>query len=601
MADDAPAVPIRSPMQIATPLPLTMMLDRLAVGLLVEKRSDDEAFVFECNGERIVGENEFASAVLRNLNQYPTRLAIRRTVGELLCTHSHVGWTNISWDSVKQQQWHGNEVWIHMNVVVERADARRQGEESDTDVLITDTEIDEDDYPDEEGIFTDSEDDEEIVFETDEEEQPQQAGGGEIAAARTITIPPQVWQQLGVALPAPPIIERTFIADLPINHYEARRRRRRRQPPPPPPPEECSICMGPLTGNALTLKHMRRGETLDTQRVEAPCGHSEHQVCLGCLRRHATNWSHHSIGPMNHGGVLCPHEGCRAQYLVVDFARVLEQGDQTKLEEMQRRFSRSGAAVCLGCGDTMHFNPERLRDAQAGSVAQRCTRCPRIQCYHCMRAIHSARFAIATNVGMHPCRCQENMVPEPGHFNRWFVAPPSSVGPLARNRELTVEDCVRQLTELCQSEEVHVPCAHCGTRMHRATACMELTHCGIKRCNVCGISGLEHESVLFDHWDGHGVRGCPRWATDPFWQHVIPQNVVRCEEGVCHTATKDCTDPAHEEYRTAVREVRRMRMLHTALRTLPAGKRNRVIAGLQGKAAEVLLRVRLAASHGGLI
>ena len=354
------------------------------------------------------------------------------------------------------------------------------------------------------------------------------AAGG-IAAARTITIPPQVWQ-LGVALPAPPIIERTFIADLPINHYEARRRRRRRQPPPPPPPEECSICMGPLTGNALTLKHMRRGETLDTQRVEAPCGHSEHQVCLGCLRRHATNWSHHSIGPMNHGGVLCPHEGCRAQYLVVDFARVLEQGDQTKLEEMQRRFSRSGAAVCLGCGDTMHFNPERLRDAQAGSVAQRCTRCPRIQCYHCMRAIHSARFAIATNVGMHPCRCQENMVPEPGHFNRWFVAPPSSVGPLARNRELTAEDCVRQLTELCQSEEVHVPCAHCGTRMHRATACMELTHCGIKRCNVCGISGLEHESVLFDHWDGHGVRGCPRWATDPFWQHVIPQNVVRCEE-----------------------------------------------------------------------
>ena len=358
--------------------------------------------------------------------------------------------------------------------------------------------------------------------------------------------------------------------------------------------------MTPMTGRPTLLKHLNTSAAPD-QHVTPACGHGDHAVCLGCLQRHATNWSHHSIGPMNHSGVLCPHEGCRAQYPVVDFAPVLSAADQTKLAERQQRFSRSGAAQCMGCGNTMHYNTAHLRDAQSGSVAQACPTCARVQCYHCQRPVHPARFAVASRVGMHPCPCQEHMPPEPGHFNRWFVAPPNAVGPLARNHELTVSECVRQLQALCASDEVHVPCAHCGAQLHRASKCMELTHCGIKRCNVCGISGLEHESVLFDHWDGHGIHGCPRWATDPFWDHVIPQQIPRCREGVCHSDTHDCTDPAHQPYREAVREVRRMRMLNTALRTLPARKRQRVMRGLTGKAADVLLRIRLATTHGGLI
>ena len=68
------------------------------------------------------------------------------------------------------------------------------------------------------------------------------------------------------------------------------------------------------------------------------------------MRRHATNWGHHSIGPMNHSGVLCPHEGRWGQYPVVDFAIVLREADQTELAVRQHRFSRSGVSQCMGCG-----------------------------------------------------------------------------------------------------------------------------------------------------------------------------------------------------------------------------------------------------------
>ena len=110
------------------------------------------------------------------------------------------------------------------------------------------------------------------------------------------------------------------------------------------------------------------------------------------------------------------------------------------------------------------------------------------------------------------------------------------------------------------------------------------------------------ESVLLDHWHGDGTHGCPRWATDNFWSLTIgPWHGPKCEEGVCHSASNDCTDPSHAPYRAAVREVRRLRMMHTALCTMPSRKRDRVIRSLRGKSAEVFQRLQVARIHGGLI
>ena len=579
--DSAPAVPIRNPMQIATPLPLSIMYDNHVVGLAISR--DDSGVHFQFNGENFVGENAFVAQVLRNMNRYATRRAVAEATAQLCCSHPHIGWTTLSWAGVKDTQpWHGDEVWIHTNFIMEQQRANNAAENNTNaahggniqvvDVVMSDD--DADNATDEEVAavtpdtdLSSSDDDIDIFADMDEDEEE------ELLAPLLAHI----------AAAAPP------------------------RPSSSSGGSECSVCACEVRGRAMLLKNVdTRAPDWESQKVVPPCEYAEHTMCAGCLVRTATNWAHHSIGPSNHSAVLCPHEGCRGQYLVEDFSRVLGERDMQKLRARKQRFSRSGMARCPGCQEIIQFDTQALRDAQPGSVAQRCGNCDRISCYHCLRQVRPSHYAAMTALGAPPCHCgtigSMFVSPKRHHINRWFMAPDTAVGPLPRNSELSVAECVRQLDALCRSEEVSVSCAHCKTPLHRACACMELTHCGLKRCAVCGLGGLEHESVLLDHWHGDGTHGCPRWATDNFWSLTIgPWHGPKCEEGVCHSATHDCTDPSHAPYRRAVNEVRRLRMVRTALGTLPRHKRDRVIGALGAEAQEVVQRIQMALVHGALI
>ena len=563
-------VPIRTPAQVPVPLPLPVLISNqdgaeTTVGFVVSR--DERGVHFRCGGEIFIGEEAFASRVLSNLNRYPTRLAIRNVVPQLRCSHARIGWDSLPWVVVRDTQtWHAGEVWIHTRLIAQEQ-RRRVANDPNVevvDVIMTDDDTDDTDDTDRTEILLSSDDDLDEFDDDDDDDAELLAEAAMLPGQRTVVVPL----------------------------------------PPPPSTTECSVCACDTRGPGTLLKNVNTREAgWETRRVVPPCGYGEHTLCAGCLVRTATNWAHHSIGPTNHDAVLCPHEGCRGQYLVEDFARVLPARDMEKLRERKQRFSRSGAVRCPGCDQITHFNTNRLRDAQPGTVAQRCEHCDRITCYHCLAAITPGQLALSEIAGMPPCSCGIHPTrPRRGHINRWFRAPASAAGPLARNSELKASDCARQLRALCDAEEVTVSCAHCNTPMHRACACMELTHCGMKRCAVCGLSGMEHESVLIDHWDNTGLRGCPRWATDQFWSLAVgPWTGPKCEEGVCHSASHDCTDPSHAPYRAAVREVRRLRMMHTALCTLPSRKRDRVIRSLRGKSAEVFQRLQVARIHGGLI
>ena len=464
---DREAIPIRSPMQITTPLPLTIMYNNHTVGLATSR--GEEGVHFQHNGETFVGEDAFMSQVLRHMNRYPTRHAVHASIAELRCSHAHIGWSTLSWSRVKDRcQWFVDEVWIHTNLIAEERRSEADSELEEVDVVMTDSDLD-----------------------SDVPLMPVSDGDEEEGIVEPFPLPP-------VPVLAPPrrrvrVIRRVMSPP---------------PPPPPPPPETCSVCAENIYGGLL-LKHLQSiGDCHRKQRVVPSCGYAEHAMCAGCLYRTATNWSHHSIGPANHDAVLCPHEGCNGRYPVEDFAGLLSVGDMAKLRERRERFARSGAVKCPVCDQIMHFDAGLLRDAQPGSAAQRCLNCNNIACYHCLRSVHAARFAVASEVGMHPCSCGAHgrASPRSGTINRWFQAPSGCVGPLARNSELRTDECRRQIEALCASEEVIVQCAHCATPMHRSCACMELTHCGIKRCAVCGLSGLEHESVLVDHWHGNGTR-----------------------------------------------------------------------------------------------
>ena len=369
------------------------------------------------------------------------------------------------------------------------------------------------------------------------------------------------------------------------------------------PPPECSVCLCDMSGQATECKYLSASSD-PCQMVQPPCHIQNHAICKNCLRRHATNWHAHSIGPNNSDAVMCPHEGCHGRYLVSDLASILSPQNHTRLVDLQRRFERSGAIWCPRCTFLVKFDKQKLRDAAPGTVAAKCERCHGIWCFHCLRSVSPIAY-MASGSGMPICQCGvEPDMPHPGLLNRYFRAPAHACGPLARNYELRVEDCVDQLERLAVSDEgLAVECTSCHTPMHRASACNEMTHCGIRRCNICGMSGLEHESVLLDHWDETGMHGCPRWnkSSTPFWNMMIPQHVTRCVEGECHDANRDCTDPAHAEYRAAVARVRRMRMFHSAIQSLDPIKRRAVMVGLRGPALVMMNRIQTTLMEGGIL
>ena len=82
---------------------------------------------------------------------------------------------------------------------------------------------------------------------------------------------------------------------------------------------------------------------------------------------------------------------------------------------------------------------------------------------------------------------------------------------------------------------------------------------------------------------------------------MIPQHVTRCVEGECHDANRDCTDPAHAEYRAAVARVRRMRMFHSAIQSLDPIKRRAVMVGLRGPALVMMNRIQTTLMEGGIL
>ena len=108
---------------------------------------------------------------------------------------------------------------------------------------------------------------------------------------------------------------------------------------------ECCICMGDMYSDPVPLSQIRSHHA-DTTCVAAPCGQEDHRMCLGCVKRHATNWHNHSIGPLNASAVLCPHEGCHGAYEVPHFRSILPASQFERLQERQQRFKKSGTAWC---------------------------------------------------------------------------------------------------------------------------------------------------------------------------------------------------------------------------------------------------------------
>jgi len=364
-------------------------------------------------------------------------------------------------------------------------------------------------------------------------------------------------------------------------------------------PTECTICCGLLTDG-----------------LKPPCGNTAHVVCGSCLNRHATNWSCHCVSPHT-PFVSCLHEGCDERYSLEIIAQYISDRDLTKLKHLIDHYTERQrvAFACPTCHEVTRVDSRLVKDRAPGTLAVACfaNGCGMEFCWHCLDPlpIGSANrngmifHAICNNC---EARTHCSIPARNGEFNR-FVPKTETVAIVPRNYELTVQDCIGRLRWIATTPQLDNHCRACMIRMHRSTACAELTHCGLRVCTVCGMSGLEFESNLIDHWGSHGRMGqCPRWTTDRFWREKIqcPRR-DRCEEGRCHDDDKDCTVSTHENYRTQLVEVRRLRHFKCLLQSLPPPLQRMVIEEIvqdddsNRPMVELFTKIRLARDFGALI
>lgn len=352
--------------------------------------------------------------------------------------------------------------------------------------------------------------------------------------------------------------------------------------------------------------------------VDALCGEHCHKTCRRCLSYHFANFSNHPVS-VNTPFMCCPAEGCQAPYadeVQATIKAAMKPATVERLEaHIQECVQRANPRVpCPKCHATIQVSAAALKDRAPGTLGMVCTECNHAFCFHCLEPVsrrEAQRMAHQPHLVLPLCRkCVDRpLYPAPGKFNRYFRRlRPAKEGEfvLLRNAELIVDDVVTQLEHFCTGDTMHVPCMKCGCELHRSSACNELCHCGMVRCDVCGMSGLDYDSHLIDHWGSGLMRTCPRWGAgspEEFWQHtVVTQH--RCKEGVCHNDDHDCCLKEHEDFRRQVTGVRRLRRLNASMLSLPNPMRHAVanrIAENKGEAAKWLARLSLAFRHGQLV
>ena len=342
---------------------------------------------------------------------------------------------------------------------------------------------------------------------------------------------------------------------------------------------ECSICYDRLT---------------EQNRSAPPCGNPRHTVCHECLTRHATNWSCHCVSAHSRSsaartrGAPTPAwprtfaSSADRERLVGRIQHFQTRQGPRSPPQVQRRDARGGdgreGPVPWDGGGGVR----RVRAPMLLPLPERRSPRPRRRVLSASAARSTARRARGT----------QPAVPKKGH------------GPDSPELRTDGMDCVAHLRWLVSGENHTLPnrCRACDCPMHRTAAARRWSAaCASARC---GMSGLEFETHLIDHWHGEGRFGtCPRWPTDVFWDHTVTAQ-ERCEEGVCHDEYRDCTDPAHKDYREQVVEVRRMRHARCCLASFPHELQRlvlRAIAAEGGKVKEMVDRLRFARQVGALV
>ena len=318
---------------------------------------------------------------------------------------------------------------------------------------------------------------------------------------------------------------------------------------PPPKLVECGICYD---------------EFVDT--LDMPC---DHHICKTCWRRMLLNFYSHQVTKVI-PYVHCPHESCRKRIRCSKFKSFFNKNEYAQLRTHIRKMrepdlltARCSHATCrdVCSGPTDNFRNHAM-------IYLKCRACFQETCYFCE---HERDQCICFRL---PAMLVNN---SPGYISRMYRNRP-------RNRELTVDDCVKEIAEMLnhQDQPMVMKCPVCKAHITKSTECNEMSHCGVKWCYLCGLMTLPNETFLCDHF---GDDVCPRYEYRQYWQELGATN-YKCEEGACYSEYHDCTEPSHQSGRLQKHVIHRMMWLRNYIRFTPRSLRQEVLNTLAANGYE---------------
>ena len=305
-------------------------------------------------------------------------------------------------------------------------------------------------------------------------------------------------------------------------------------------PVECSICYE-MKKLSKKITHLTSDDV--GFAVIPSCKDTEHAVCVQCIRSIILNMANSPFS-VNSRTIKCFHkEECDTEKLgwsLDEIISILKPEEQKKIINEYGKLPLPGFFVQVHpvCGKEILIAYNEIQDCDEYDAHIYCKHCKTIFCFVCLMNCEDDEDSVTEE-----CPCQylnkHGIVMEHAinhYFVRNHVLPISGGNILPRNSELSIKDCAKQIYNIITAEDPAVQCSCCGIKMTRTIMCNELNHCGLHKCNICGRSSTEHESVLFDHFNNK----CPRNMGD-----FKPSFGYKCVLNKCHTHEKPCTKKSH--------------------------------------------------------
>jgi hypothetical protein len=316
-----------------------------------------------------------------------------------------------------------------------------------------------------------------------------------------------------------------------------------------------------------------------------PCGY--HSTCIKCLRKLSLDFQNHLINHEHSHIRCCSQDTCESLMGICTYfshyhiKKILTPEEYFVYSQHAEIYEFPGFCKkrCPNCAVFNIIPNEKIQESNRGELVVECAQsCRRLFCFYCDKIIYGFDIKICNEC------YSSNILDDPNMLNSYFYKRPEDRREindiLYKNIELTNDIILEQLLEIViENEDVVIRCFTCLVHLYKTEQCNTLDHCKSEYCYSCGKIGEHIESFkLGNHWSEHGIKGCPRFNSAPYWNNVANCN-YKCIERVCHDfEIGDCKDEDHQEGIYNMKEIRKERLVYHKLKSLLRHKRSEIIS-----------------------